>query len=160
MRPDRRKCTDFQRAAAPFETKPIPFSGSDNRMRAAVILAGGLLVAAAVAAFVSSAVPLDVWKARLDAMAPDGTADEFPLERIAGIVWKLRLFGILALGSAALCWPSAGGQSCWPVTDMPSRQWASRGRYRWSSRESSPCSPRSGVPRVSWRLGFSDSRCA
>lgn len=100
MRPNRRKYTNFQWAAASFETKPIPFSDGDNRMRAAVILAGGLLAAAAVAAVVSSAVPLDVLKERLDAMAPDGTADEFPLERIAGIVWKLRLFGVLALGSA------------------------------------------------------------
>jgi dolichyl-phosphate-mannose-protein mannosyltransferase len=100
MRPNRRNHPDFQPVAAPFETKPIPFAHSDNRMRTAVILAGGLLAIAAVATVVLSAVPLDVLKARLDAMAPDGTADQFPLERIAGIVWKLRLFGALALGSA------------------------------------------------------------
>ena len=36
--------------------------------------------------------PLEEVKARLDALAPDGSADDFPLSRIAGIRWKLRVF--------------------------------------------------------------------
>lgn len=64
----------------------------------AALLAGALLCAAAGSA------PAEGVKTRLDALAPDGVADDFPLERVAALQRRALGAGILCVGLAWLAW--------------------------------------------------------
>ena len=76
---------------------------------AAILAAVAIILAVAVGGAVFSFWPLDDIKSQLNALAPDGVANDFPISRIAGIRLKLRILSITAaILGALLFWLDAG----------------------------------------------------